>query len=607
MAQSSRTHRMISGYFTRVGLHHRNEVQLGPFMIDIVIGNRLAVEVDGPHHFFRETNMRTALSILKTRVLEAMGWKVVHIHHDEWAQCVTGQKRHLYCYSFWRHLLPNWGEQADTKPKVGDLIRLVAKSRNNDTEDASLVDIERRFSTDRLSLEEYEDFLKTVSEHYLDPSQVTQPPPDAAFDAIPANAAADAPQQLLEPSSPPLSPFDPTPSHMLGEERPRDKIREDDHAVTEATRAASQSAGPREKRKRARQEELVREVEALMSEADAAEKAAQSEEAPPGTSRAHPVAPPPPEDLGKPLPRYHRQAKDRRPKATAKDDAKNEAEGDAAPAIEGLIDRRAAADTTSAVDLSAYRSSDRRERMKPRSGVHEMDEDLLDSLDELFKPPPAEPQRRAHEGGGDDEASETEPAGGRGRRKKREASEVDLAARKMAKEEKQRAEESGLLLGEVDTDADSDEEQQLPATASLSDRPAERTTAALPPFSSLPPFLSHEQAFDITSEMLEEERPATTLSLRAALSSDGAPSTAADQRNGDSYDLIHHGPPGVIDIDGGGHVSVSEWTGSQAEEARVRSRGAGRKRRRVIDPDKLQEELEGIALAQQAQGNRTGG
>ena len=36
MAQSSRTHRMISGYFTRVGLHHRNEVQLGPFMIDIV-------------------------------------------------------------------------------------------------------------------------------------------------------------------------------------------------------------------------------------------------------------------------------------------------------------------------------------------------------------------------------------------------------------------------------------------------------------------------------------------------------------------------------------------------------------------------------------------
>mmetsp|Transcript_41432 Transcript_41432/g.117661 ORF Transcript_41432/g.117661 Transcript_41432/m.117661 type:complete len:246 (+) Transcript_41432:22-759(+) len=245
--------------------------------------------------------------------------------------------------------------------------------------------------------------------------------------------------------------------------------------------------------------------------------------------------------------------------------------------------------------------------MKPRSGVHEMDEDLLDSLDELFKPPPAEPQRRAHEGGGDDEASETEPAGGRGRRKKREASEVDLAARKMAKEEKQRAEESGLLLGEVDTDADSDEEQQLPATASLSDRPAERTTAALPPFSSLPPFLSHEQAFDITSEMLEEERPATTLSLRAALSSDGAPSTAADQRNGDSYDLIHHGPPGVIDIDGGGHVSVSEWTGSQAEEARVRSRGAGRKRRRVIDPDKLQEELEGIALAQQAQGNRTGG
>ena len=415
------------------------------------------------------------------------------------------------------------------------------------------MDIERRFSTDRLSLEEYEDFLKTVSEHYLDPSQVTQPHADAAFDAIPANTAADPPQQLLEPSSPPLSPFDPTPSHMLAEERPRDKATEDGHAVTdEATRTASRSAGPREKRKRARQEELVREVEALMSEADAAEKAAQSEEAPPSASRAHPVVPPPPEELGT-LPRYHRQAKGRLSKATAKGDAKNEAEGDAAPVIEGLIDRRATADTPSALDLSSYRSSDRRERRKPRSGVQEMDEDLLDSLDDLFKPPP-EPQRRAHEGGSDKEASETVPAGGRGRRKKQEASEADLAARKMAKEEKQRAEESGLLLGEVDTDADSDEEQQLPASASLSDRPAERTTAALPPFSSLPPLLSHEQAFDITSEMLEEEIPATTLSQRAALSSDGAPLTAAGQRNGDSYEWMDHGPAGEMDWVGSGSI-----------------------------------------------------
>ena len=51
MQNSSRLHRRISQWFTRVGLHHRSEVFLGPFMLDMVIGNRVVVEIDGPSHF----------------------------------------------------------------------------------------------------------------------------------------------------------------------------------------------------------------------------------------------------------------------------------------------------------------------------------------------------------------------------------------------------------------------------------------------------------------------------------------------------------------------------------------------------------------------------
>ncbi|PFH37170.1 RAP domain-containing protein [Besnoitia besnoiti] len=104
-ALSSKMHRDVSAAFLRVGLLHRSEVQLGPFCLDIVLGERLAVEVDGPSHFYRETCMRVASSRLKQKLLREIGWTLLPISFFEWRQLVTPERKLAYCAQFWRPVL----------------------------------------------------------------------------------------------------------------------------------------------------------------------------------------------------------------------------------------------------------------------------------------------------------------------------------------------------------------------------------------------------------------------------------------------------------------------------------------------------------------------
>ncbi|CAK9061505.1 unnamed protein product [Durusdinium trenchii] len=105
MQSSSRLHRRISQWFTRVGLEHRSEVFVGPFMLDMLIGERVVVEVDGPTHFYRDTNTRTASSLLKASMLRAMGFHVKHLPYQEWQQCGNATRRTMYCSAFWKDVV----------------------------------------------------------------------------------------------------------------------------------------------------------------------------------------------------------------------------------------------------------------------------------------------------------------------------------------------------------------------------------------------------------------------------------------------------------------------------------------------------------------------
>lgn len=100
MLTSSSVHRELSHMLNLMGVCHMNEVQFGPYLIDIVpeTGSNLkvAIEYDGPTHFYAETIMRTAKSILKHEILENAGWQVLHVAYQEWAQLVSPKQKLVY-------------------------------------------------------------------------------------------------------------------------------------------------------------------------------------------------------------------------------------------------------------------------------------------------------------------------------------------------------------------------------------------------------------------------------------------------------------------------------------------------------------------------------
>ncbi|UKJ90158.2 hypothetical protein MACJ_001089 [Theileria orientalis] len=95
---SSANHKQISYYLNMMGIVHKNEVQFGPYLIDVVPESKekIAIEYDGPSHFYTETLMRNIKSILKHEILKSAGWKVVHIPYQEWAQLVHEKQKIVY-------------------------------------------------------------------------------------------------------------------------------------------------------------------------------------------------------------------------------------------------------------------------------------------------------------------------------------------------------------------------------------------------------------------------------------------------------------------------------------------------------------------------------
>lgn len=81
---SSKLQRRLERHFNRLHLPHQAEGAVGPYMLDYVLPLKVAVEVDGFTHFYAFSRRYTAKSLLKLRVLRAMGWSVVSVPHFEW-------------------------------------------------------------------------------------------------------------------------------------------------------------------------------------------------------------------------------------------------------------------------------------------------------------------------------------------------------------------------------------------------------------------------------------------------------------------------------------------------------------------------------------------
>mmetsp|Transcript_16411 Transcript_16411/g.17867 ORF Transcript_16411/g.17867 Transcript_16411/m.17867 type:complete len:88 (-) Transcript_16411:153-416(-) len=53
----------------------------------------IAIEVDGPSHFYANSTKYTAYTKLKHRLLSRMGYKVLHVPYFEWRNLLWSRRR----------------------------------------------------------------------------------------------------------------------------------------------------------------------------------------------------------------------------------------------------------------------------------------------------------------------------------------------------------------------------------------------------------------------------------------------------------------------------------------------------------------------------------
>ena len=97
VSKSSRLHADISACLTRMGMAHANErwCERAERSIDIAIegaGARVALEVDGPHHFL-QNGRQDGSTLLRNRMLAAHGWRVVVVDYRTWIGLKTQTQR----------------------------------------------------------------------------------------------------------------------------------------------------------------------------------------------------------------------------------------------------------------------------------------------------------------------------------------------------------------------------------------------------------------------------------------------------------------------------------------------------------------------------------
>ena len=97
---SSKLHADVSACLTAMGVTHANErwCERAERRIDIVIegaGARVAMEVDGPHHFLQDMRPNGS-TLMRNRMLTAHGWRVAVVDYRVWIKVKTQAQREEY-------------------------------------------------------------------------------------------------------------------------------------------------------------------------------------------------------------------------------------------------------------------------------------------------------------------------------------------------------------------------------------------------------------------------------------------------------------------------------------------------------------------------------
>ncbi|CAK9115634.1 FAST kinase domain-containing protein 3 [Durusdinium trenchii] len=75
----------------------------------------IAIEVDGPSHFYANSQQYTAYTKLKHRLLTRMGYKVLHVPYFEWRQLRSARDREDYMRAKLKEEPSEWLDPEDEK------------------------------------------------------------------------------------------------------------------------------------------------------------------------------------------------------------------------------------------------------------------------------------------------------------------------------------------------------------------------------------------------------------------------------------------------------------------------------------------------------------
>ncbi|PON50602.1 RAP domain containing protein [Trema orientale] len=90
------------------GLEWAREYVVDGYTLDAVLADkRVALEIDGPTHFSRNTLVPLGHTMLKRRYITAAGWKVVSLSHQEWEELEGGFEQLDYLRQILKDYLPD--------------------------------------------------------------------------------------------------------------------------------------------------------------------------------------------------------------------------------------------------------------------------------------------------------------------------------------------------------------------------------------------------------------------------------------------------------------------------------------------------------------------